>query len=183
MSKGDCARAGRASPSRPVTNGTSYGVNGRWRGPQRFPEVQVILVGRMLGWMGYWACADDRGSRLAVCHMPRVGADVPAASSSRSWCRRRGGRARCWRPAHRRWPGRRRAAARTAAAAPRSAGPGPGRAKSPPEQPIELMFEGRIGNATDAAGRSTGHRADRSRLFSRRSASGVGQQMGSNRPP
>jgi len=47
---------------------------------------------------------------------------------------RRGCRARRCRPAHGCWPGRRRAAPRTAPAAPRSAGPSPGRARSPRDQ-------------------------------------------------
>ena len=48
--------------------------------------------------------------------------------------RRRGSRARRWRPPRRWWPSRRRAVPRTTPAAPRSADPRPGRAKSPPEQ-------------------------------------------------
>jgi hypothetical protein len=73
---------------------------------------------------------DGRGIHLAAGRTPLVGAGAPAASGSRSWCHRRGCRARRWRPPYRWWPGRRRAALRTAPAAPRSAGPGPGRAKS-----------------------------------------------------
>jgi hypothetical protein len=69
------------------------------------------------------------------------------------------------------WPSRRRAAARTAAAAPRSAGPGPGRAKSPPGQPIELMFEGASGMLPTAAGRAAGAQRRPSRLWSGRSPS------------
>jgi hypothetical protein len=83
-----------------------------------------------------------RGSRLAAGRTPLVGAAAQAASGSRSWRHRRGGRARRWRPPHRWWPDRRRAAPRTAPAAPRSAGPGPGRATSPPDQCIEHKFEG-----------------------------------------
>ena len=89
---------------------------------------------------------DGRGSRLAVGRMPLAGAGVPAASGSRSWCRRRRCRARPRRPARARWRGRRRATPRTAAAAPRSAGPSPGRAKSPPDQRIEHKFDN--GSAT-----------------------------------
>ena len=44
------------------------------------------------------AFVDGRGSRLAAGRTPRAGAGVPAASGSRSWCRRRGCRARRWRP-------------------------------------------------------------------------------------
>jgi hypothetical protein len=58
-----------------------------------------------------------------------------------AWCRRRGCRARRWWPPHRWWPGSHRAAVRIAPAAPRSAGPSPGRARSPPEQGIEHKFE------------------------------------------
>jgi hypothetical protein len=92
-------------------------------------------MGRRLGSVG------GRGSRPGAGHTPRAGAAAQAASGSRSWCRRRGGTARPCRPARRRWPGRRRATPRTAPAAPRSAGPGPGRAKSPPTQGIEHKFE------------------------------------------
>src|SRR5215216_264930 len=53
--------------------------------------------------------------------------------------------ARPWQPACRRRPGRRRAAPRTAPAALRSAGPGPGRARSPPNQAIEHEFESESG--------------------------------------
>jgi hypothetical protein len=49
-----------------------------------------------------------------------------------SWRCRSSWSGRCWRPASGWWPSRHRAAGRTAAAAPRSAGPVPGRAKSPP---------------------------------------------------
>jgi hypothetical protein len=96
--------------------------------------------------VGATAFVDGRGSRLAAGRMPPAGAGAPAASGSRSWCRRRGGTARRWRPTRGRWPGRRRAAPRTAAAVPPSAGPGPGRAKSPPDQAIEHKFE--MGSAT-----------------------------------
>jgi hypothetical protein len=76
--------------------------------------------------------ADGRGSRPGASHTPRVGAAALAASGSRPWSRRRGGTARPWWRAYGRWPGRRRAAPRTAPAAPRSAGqvqvvPGPHR--------------------------------------------------------
>jgi hypothetical protein len=83
--------------------------------------VSVILFGPMLVWMCYWAFGDGRGSRLAAGRTPRAGAAAPAASGSRSWCRRRGGRAQRWRPPHRWWPGRRQAAPRSAPASPRSA--------------------------------------------------------------
>jgi hypothetical protein len=88
------------------------------------------------------AFVDGRGSRLAAGHTPLAGAGAPAASGSRSWCRRRGGRARRWRPPPGPWPGRHPAAPRTAAAAPRSAGPSLGRARSPPDHSIEHKFEG-----------------------------------------
>jgi hypothetical protein len=87
------------------------------------------------------AFVDGRGSRLGAGRTPRAGAGAPAASGSRSWCRRRGYTARPRRPARGRWRGRRRAAPRTAPVALRSAGPSPGRAKSPPNQVIERMFE------------------------------------------
>jgi hypothetical protein len=61
-----------------------------------------------------------------------VGAELvarPARPRRRWWRRRHGRTARCLRRARGRWPGRRRAAPRTGrAAAPASAGPGPGRA-------------------------------------------------------
>jgi hypothetical protein len=62
---------------------------------------------------------DGRRSRLAAGRTRRAGAGVPAASGSRSWCRRRGGRARRWRPPREWSPGRRQAAPRSAPAAPR----------------------------------------------------------------
>jgi hypothetical protein len=116
------------------------------------------------------AFVDGRGSHLAGGGTPLGGAAARAASGSRFWCRRRGSRARRWRPPPGWWPSRRRAAARTAAAVPRSAGPGPGRAKSPPRQPIELTFERESGMLPTATGRAPGHRGDRKRLWSRRSA-------------
>jgi hypothetical protein len=79
---------------------------------------------------------------------PQAGVGVPAASGSRSWCRRRGGTARRWRPARGRWPGRRRAAPRTAAAVPRSAGPGRVM-PSPHRDRLANHVRVRIGNATD----------------------------------
>jgi hypothetical protein len=87
------------------------------------------------------AFVDGRGSRLAAGRTSLGGAGAPAVSGSRSWCRRRGGRARPWRPACGRWLGRRRAAARTAPAGPRAAGPSPRRARSPLDQRIEHRFE------------------------------------------
>jgi hypothetical protein len=57
---------------------------------------------------------DGQGSRPGGGGTPRAEAGAPAASGSRSWCRRRGGTARRWRPTRGRWPGRRRAAPRTA---------------------------------------------------------------------
>ena len=66
----------------------------------------------------------------AVGGRPRAGVVAQAASGSRSWCRRRGCTARPWRPPRGPWPGRRRAAPRTAPAAPPLAVPGQGRAKS-----------------------------------------------------
>jgi hypothetical protein len=84
---------------------------------------------------------DGPGSRPAADGRPRAGVDAQAASGSRSWCRRRGCTARPWRPPRGPWPGRRRAVPRTAPAAPPSAVPGQGRAKSPPTQAIEHQFE------------------------------------------
>jgi hypothetical protein len=84
--------------------------------------------------------AGGRRSRHGAGRTPQAGAAAQAASGSRSWCRRRGRTARAWRPARGRRPSRRRAALRTALTAPRSAGPGPGLAKSPPRQASEHMF-------------------------------------------
>jgi hypothetical protein len=56
------------------------------------------------------------------------------------------------RPARARWAGRRRAAGRIAPAAPRSAGPGPGRARSPPDQRIEHEFESGSGTLRSPPG-------------------------------
>jgi hypothetical protein len=84
---------------------------------------------------------DGQCSRPVAAGRPQAEAAAQAASGSRSWCHRRGHTARRRRPARPRWPGRRRAAPRTAPAALRSAGPGPGRARSPPNQSIEHKFE------------------------------------------
>ena len=91
------------------------------------------------------AFVDGRGSRLAAGRTPLAGAAAQAASDSRSWCRRRVRRARRRRPPPGWRPSRRRAAPRTAPAAPRSAGPGPGRARSPPTEGIEHKFENESG--------------------------------------
>jgi hypothetical protein len=112
------------------------------RSPARRPPT-TIAVGRLTRscvLMGRRTRAvDGRGSRLAAGRTPRAGTGAQAASGSRSWCRRREGRARRWRPPHRWWPGRRRAVPRTAPAAPRWAGPDLDRTKSPLQQVIELM--------------------------------------------
>jgi hypothetical protein len=84
---------------------------------------------------------DGRGSRRGAGRTPRAGVAAPAASGSRPCGHQRGGRARRWQSPPEWWPGRRRAALRTAPAALRSAGSGPGRARSPLEQSIELVFE------------------------------------------
>jgi hypothetical protein len=103
------------------------------------------------------AFVDGRGSRLAGGRRPLAGAGAPAASGSRSWCHRHGPTARRWRPPDRWWPGRRRAAPRTAPAALQSAGPGLGRAKSPPEQAIEHVFGIPSAMLPTATGRIVGH--------------------------
>jgi hypothetical protein len=105
--------------------------------------------------------AGGRGSRPGVGRRPWAGAAAQAASSSRSWCRRRGGTARPWRPARRRWPDQRRAAPRSVPAAPRSAGPGPGRAKSPRRQVIEHRFETESAILLTGTGWSGQHRRSR----------------------
>ena len=122
----------------PYPKVVSYGVLGCWRGPLRFLEVPVSLVGPVGATAAF---VDGRGSRLGAGRTPLGAADAPAASGSRSWCRRRGGRAPPWRLVRGRWRGRRRAAARIAPAEPRSAGPRPRRARSPPNQRIEHKFE------------------------------------------
>ena len=53
-----------------------------------------------------------RPCRARPGRTPQGAAGAPAASGSRPWCRRRGGRARPWRPVRGRWRGQRRAAAR-----------------------------------------------------------------------
>jgi hypothetical protein len=121
-----------------------------WRRGSSWSGPRLLALGATA------AFVDGRGSRLGVGRMPLAGAGAPAASGSRSWCRRRRCRARRWRPPHRWWPGRRRAAPRTAAAAPRSAGPGPGRAKSPPEQVIEQVFGTESGMLPTATGWTAG---------------------------
>jgi hypothetical protein len=93
------------------------------------------LIHRRSGFVG------GRRSRLGAGGTPRAEAGAQAASGSRPWCRPRGGRARRWRPAPGWLPGRRQAARHTGRAAPRSAGPGPGRARSPLKHGIEHMFE------------------------------------------
>jgi hypothetical protein len=97
-----------------------------------------------------------RRSRHGAGRTPQAGAAAQAASGSRSWCHQRGRTARAWRPARGRRPSRRRAALRTAPMAPRSAGPGPGLAKSPPRQASEHMFgveSGMLPSATGWIGR------------------------------
>ena len=101
----------------------------------------VARPGRCLAVCAIAAFVGGRGSRRGAGRTPRAGAAAQAASGSRSWCRRRGCTARPWRPTHGRWRGRRRATRRTAPAALRSAGPGPGRARSPLDQCIEHKFE------------------------------------------
>jgi hypothetical protein len=134
---------GRLAGSGPLSASlATYGVLGCWRGPLRFLQVPVILFGRYVA-----ACAataafvDGRGSRLAAGRTPRAGVGVPAALGSRSWCRRRGCRARRWRPPPGSSPSRHPAAPAPAPAAPRSAGPNLGRARSPPDQNIEHKYE------------------------------------------
>jgi hypothetical protein len=111
-------------------------------------------AGQYLGVCATAAFVDGRGSRLVAGGTPLGGAGAPAASGSRSWCRRRGCTAQRWRPPRRWWPSQRRATPRTAPAAPRSAGPGPGRARSPPNQAIEHKFEGASGRLRSPTGRS-----------------------------
>jgi hypothetical protein len=85
------------------------------------------------------------GSRRAAGGRPAAAGGAPAASGSRPWCRPHGGRARRRRPACGRWPGRRPAALRTAPAAPRLAGPAPGRTKSPPQQATQTYVRNEAG--------------------------------------
>jgi hypothetical protein len=103
---------------------------------------------------------DGRCSLPAADRMPQAVVAAQAASGSRPWCRPRGCRARDWRPARGRWLGRRPVARHTDRAVPRSAGPAPGRARSPPEQGIELVFEiesGILLTAVPAADGTLGH--------------------------
>jgi hypothetical protein len=86
-------------------------------------------------------CVGGRGSRPGAGRTPQAGGAAQAASGSRPRYRPRGGTARCLRPAPGWFPSPRRAAPRTALAVLRSAGPGPGRARSPPRQGIEHVFE------------------------------------------
>jgi hypothetical protein len=98
---------------------------------RRRPPGQSCAVTRSLWSMGRRpGSVDGRGSRPVAGGRPRAGAVAQAASGSRSWRRRRGGRARPWRRPRGGWPGRRRAARRTALAALRLAVPGQGRATS-----------------------------------------------------
>ena len=122
-----------------------------------------------------------RGSRLAAGRTPLAGAGAPAASGSRSWCRRHGGRAQRWSPPLGGRPARRRAAPRTAPAALRSADPALGRAKCPPRQDIERMFEIESGMLLTATGwtsgahRGTGQVESLSALGMRRAAHKLGR--------
>jgi hypothetical protein len=119
---------------------------GRMSGQNQGTQGRRVSIRRRNGFV------DGRGTRLAAGRTPLAGAGVPAGSGSRSWCRRRGGRARRWWPPSGSWPGRRRAAPRTAPAAPRSAGPNLGRARSPPDQGIEHKFEGGSGTLRSPTG-------------------------------
>jgi hypothetical protein len=154
--QGGCSHAGRslAMPAGfhdpMVFLDVGVGHCSSWRRGSSWSGPRLLALGATA------AFVDGRGSRLGVGRMPLAGAGAPAASGSRSWCRRRRCRARRWRPPHRWWPGRRRAAPRTAAAAPRSAGPGPGRAKSPPEQVIEQVFGTESGMLPTATGWTAG---------------------------
>jgi hypothetical protein len=85
--------------------------------PTAVPGGAGHLVRPMLSCMRYCRVRTRSSSRLAAGRMPRAGVGVPAASGSRSWCHRRGGTARRWRPARGRWLGRRRAVPRIAPAA------------------------------------------------------------------
>jgi hypothetical protein len=123
----------------------------RRAGPRGQPRSSADSE-RKVGHPATAAFVDGRGSPLAAGRTPLAGVGVPAALGSRSWCRRRGGRARRWRPPPGSWPGRHPAAPRTAPAAPRSAGPRPGRARSPPDQRIEHKFEDGSGTLRSPTG-------------------------------
>jgi hypothetical protein len=98
-----------------------------------------------------------RSSTVEVAATPPAvrpdGAGAPAASGSTPRPCQREGRARRWPRPHRWWSGRRRAAPRSAPAAPRSADPGlGGRAKSPLNQAIEHEFESGSGTLRSPPG-------------------------------
>jgi hypothetical protein len=118
-------------------------------------------------------CVGGRGSRHGAGGTPRAGAGAQVASGSRPWCHLRGCRARRWRPRRGRWPGRRRVARHTGRAVPRSAGPGPGPARSPRRQCIEprSRHEGSVSDRPDHAGdrlaQTAGDAATRARAASR----------------
>lgn len=166
---------------------TSCGVLGCWHEPRRFLEAPVILVEPMLGWMCYWAFVDGRGSRRAAGRTRRVGAGVPAASGSKSWCRRRGDRLHV----RGRLADDGQVDAEQLRARFQRCRDWPGRAKSPPRQATEHMFGIESGmhlarlNESVAAPPPSAVRDDaagRFRLWSRGSGA-AGRQIGSNRCP
>jgi hypothetical protein len=114
--------------------------------------------GRCLAACATAALVGGRGARLAAGRTPPVGAGVPAASGSRSWCRRRGGRARRWR---RILDG---AKSMPSSCAHRCSGAAIGRPRSgscqvPTDTAYRTHVRGSIGNATDCD--RTGRRAQR----------------------
>jgi hypothetical protein len=138
--------------ARSVSQRSSTGSSGHQRSPKvterRGPHESLA------------GSVDGRCSLPAADRMPQAVVAAQAASGSRPWSRPRGCRARRWRPARGRWLGRRPVARHTDRAVPRSAGPAPGRARSPLEQGIELVFEiesGILLTAVPAADGTLGH--------------------------
>src|SRR5215211_9370379 len=156
----------RARRGRPAPRPTTATTRPAWsRLPLGVRRSLVATTGRRIespGAVAPWttecyprrAAVGGRRSRPGGGRTPRVGAAAQAASGSRPWRRRRGGRARRWRPPRGWWPGRGRAAARIAPAAPRSAGPALGRARSSPNQGIEHEFDTESGMVLTATSRS-----------------------------
>jgi hypothetical protein len=123
-----------------------------------------------------------RRSRHGADRTPQAAAAAQDASSSRSAFHRRG---RTLELGGQVADGRQVDAEQLCApapTAPRSAGPGPGHAESPPKQAIELTFDRESGMLPTATRRAAGHRGDRS-SSPRGQPWCVGQQMGSNPPP
>jgi hypothetical protein len=89
---GPVATPGRSTPTSAERNRHPHEGQGGWTRVGRAADAWLYVLTA--------AFVDGRDSRLCVGRTPLAGAGVPAASGSRSWFCRRGGRARRWLPPH-----------------------------------------------------------------------------------